>query len=678
MLPQPEIPVSTGGHVLLLEEYAALATAFTASLRRAAPDHEVSFVTSLSEAETAIRERVPQLLVIDVDPTPHGLLAFFKRLQSVAPDLRVLVVGAEDAGDLPEESNGPAVLRFIKKPFQMAEFIATVRELLGAGAASAACAVRHLELIDLLVLHAVAAANVSLQINASDGRSGEIHFADGRISHALVVGLMGAAALPVLLGWRNTRVRELHRHLDAPRTIRGPWTTVLREALRAVPFAAEAASEEMAPLAPPAPPSLPATKILVVDDTELLLVFVEEILASVEPRLQVVTAASGLRGYESAVAENPELILLDYSLPDINGAEVCERLLANEATAQIPVIMMSGHVPEMVAVAERCENVVAAIPKPFLSAALIELIERTLADLPALAERRRAQAKSKRAAAKEAESKKRTGRKSRNGNRNDKGAEQPAPAAQPETLPVEPPTVEVAKPTPPPPEPKPEIVPEPLAVPAFEPASRAITSAPDLPPEMISAEAKNAVVATLPLEIVSIQFSPALKMKAIRARPSSSAVTLHVLPAAAADRIIPEATFDLARVQLDARGQIDTIHVAPTTQKNPPLAAQSVVPMAGLAILTASGDPTMEFVTAPAAAMRMQLTALFQLAGVELSPGFRVAHLVLRSYGGTLRVSFDAAAGQAGVKFEAAQILLDRSGRIAEVLLDSVVAPPPR
>ena len=75
----------------------------------------------------------------------------------------------------------------------------------------------------------------------------------------------------------------------------------------------------------------------------------------------------------------PDLVLLDYSLPDLRGDQICERLLQNEATARIPVVMMSGHVPEMMATAERCPNVVATIAKPFMSEALIQLVQETLA-----------------------------------------------------------------------------------------------------------------------------------------------------------------------------------------------------------------------------------------------------------------------------------------------------------
>src|SRR5207302_6609515 len=78
----------------------------------------------------------------------------------------------------------------------------------------------------------------------------------------------------------------------------------------------------------------------------------------------------------------PDLVLVDYSLPDLRGDQVCDRLLQNEATSRIPVVMMSGHVSEMAATARKYRNVVATIAKPFMSDALVSLVKETLAKGP--------------------------------------------------------------------------------------------------------------------------------------------------------------------------------------------------------------------------------------------------------------------------------------------------------
>src|SRR5207248_7504562 len=94
--------------------------------------------------------------------------------------------------------------------------------------------------------------------------------------------------------------------------------------------------------------------------------------------LQITTALSATEGLREIERVSPDLVLLDYSLPDFNGDELCERLLENEKTAHVPVLMMSGHVPEMNAAAARLPNVVAKIEKPFLSDAFVDLVRRTL------------------------------------------------------------------------------------------------------------------------------------------------------------------------------------------------------------------------------------------------------------------------------------------------------------
>ncbi|HEX8679968.1 MAG TPA: DUF4388 domain-containing protein [Chthoniobacterales bacterium] len=223
MLPPPTNPVGTAGNILLIEEYSALATAFSALLRKAAPEHATRVVASLADAETAVRERTPNLLVVDVDPAPRGTMAFFTRLKAAAPDLRVLIIAANDVGELQQEPNGPATFAFIKKPFGVEQFSRVVRALLEPGGGAQTGTLRDLRVVDFLALQAVAGATTAIQVDAPDGRSGEIHLVDGRIAHALVVGQTGARALQEILGWRAPRVREIDRRSDAPRTIAGAW-----------------------------------------------------------------------------------------------------------------------------------------------------------------------------------------------------------------------------------------------------------------------------------------------------------------------------------------------------------------------------------------------------------------------------------------------------------------------
>jgi CheY-like chemotaxis protein len=57
----------------------------------------------------------------------------------------------------------------------------------------------------------------------------------------------------------------------------------------------------------------------------------------------VLIAPDGAKGIEMAVAERPDLIIMDLSLPVLDGWEATRRLKASDDTRDIPVIALSAH-----------------------------------------------------------------------------------------------------------------------------------------------------------------------------------------------------------------------------------------------------------------------------------------------------------------------------------------------
>ncbi len=80
-------------------------------------------------------------------------------------------------------------------------------------------------------------------------------------------------------------------------------------------------------------------KILIIDDEKDFTHFVKENLQLIS-NYTVVTASKGKKGIRTALKENPDLILLDVTMPGIGGFEVLKRLKKNEKTYHIPVIML--------------------------------------------------------------------------------------------------------------------------------------------------------------------------------------------------------------------------------------------------------------------------------------------------------------------------------------------------
>ena len=81
-------------------------------------------------------------------------------------------------------------------------------------------------------------------------------------------------------------------------------------------------------------------KILVVDDVAGNVRLLEAVL---EPRgYEVVSAGDGLTALELAQSEDPDLVLLDVMMPELDGYGVCRRLREQEQTAVLPVIMLTA------------------------------------------------------------------------------------------------------------------------------------------------------------------------------------------------------------------------------------------------------------------------------------------------------------------------------------------------
>jgi len=83
-------------------------------------------------------------------------------------------------------------------------------------------------------------------------------------------------------------------------------------------------------------------KILAIDDKMDNLITLSALLKNLMPGCVVINAQSGLEGIAKAKAELPDAILLDVKMPDMDGLETCRRLMDDESTKHIPVIMITA------------------------------------------------------------------------------------------------------------------------------------------------------------------------------------------------------------------------------------------------------------------------------------------------------------------------------------------------
>jgi two-component system, cell cycle response regulator DivK len=82
-------------------------------------------------------------------------------------------------------------------------------------------------------------------------------------------------------------------------------------------------------------------RILLVEDNEMNRDMLSRRL--IRNGYEVCLATDGQQGAEMALSERPDLILMDMSLPVIDGWEATRRIKANDATRGIPVIALTAH-----------------------------------------------------------------------------------------------------------------------------------------------------------------------------------------------------------------------------------------------------------------------------------------------------------------------------------------------
>jgi DNA-binding response OmpR family regulator len=120
----------------------------------------------------------------------------------------------------------------------------------------------------------------------------------------------------------------------------------------------------------------PKKKILIADDSQTVLLLHQLLLA--DRGYQLLTARDGQEAVGKAVAEHPDLIILDVIMPRMDGFAACQALRANESTRDIPIIMVTSRgEPQHVQRGFEC-GCSDYITRPFNGNELLDKLERLL------------------------------------------------------------------------------------------------------------------------------------------------------------------------------------------------------------------------------------------------------------------------------------------------------------
>jgi DNA-binding response OmpR family regulator len=725
------------GSILLIEEYDALAAAITSALRKFAPGHAVQVAGSLTEAVALAKTVAPELLVIDFDPAFPGLSEFLQNMQKSHPDSCALIIAGKLPPNIATATRSGGAVQFVEKPFDVQDFGAAVQALLGpwreAETHTAHGTLQDLAVTDIVIAQCAGARTVAIELTNGHGKSGEIYLRQGVPAHAEAGRKSGDDALREMLAWQEIEVLERERPRAKRHTIDTGWPDAFVDAFRK----AKPRKPKLRPAPKPVErttPSKPPVKLVIVDDTEMLLIFVEDVLTTSGTEFQITTAPNGLKGIKEIERAKPDLVLCDYSLPDINGDEVCRRLLKKDSTSRIPVLMMSGHVHEMDKAAATLDNVVATIEKPFRSEALVSLVQQVLAEQRPVRKKVAAAKKTAPAPAAAPPSPPAPAQISAIPT-TPQETELPPPAPEP-VFPADEPTMETEVYAVPDTDEQPLLF-EPLTgseqhplvdAPPIQPHPAALASEPEpaAPSQSVVDKARRAIE-QLRRQIISKEDrpepsppprfastvppspsyerpmppqppAPALTTRVLSEGPNEvvlslflDVVSVQLTPALRMGSIrakpssgevslhvvgsavrgkIPENGFKLGQVGLDAKGRITEMRLIPTQVPFKAAMTQNSLQIGAVSVVPIDSTSRMQLTPAPQTPMTLRLLAQLDLAGVELSSTFQISQIVLRDRGRPIRVTMNSGNEDNGTACETVGVRLDHSAHIAELQLN--------
>jgi len=105
---------------------------------------------------------------------------------------------------------------------------------------------------------------------------------------------------------------------------------------------------------------------------------------------EVVEAGNGMEALQRAIDASPDIILMDLSLPVMDGWEATRRLKADHRTASIPVVALTGHALAGISEGARKAGCDAFVTKPCLPEDLVREIRKILDRPPSSSSTRKA------------------------------------------------------------------------------------------------------------------------------------------------------------------------------------------------------------------------------------------------------------------------------------------------
>jgi len=119
------------------------------------------------------------------------------------------------------------------------------------------------------------------------------------------------------------------------------------------------------------------SKVIVVDDEPFILMMIEDKLR--KAKIDVIGLRESSRALEVIKKEMPDLIILDWMMPELSGIELCRMIKADAEVKDIPIFMLTAKGQDSDEQQGIMCGVSRYITKPFSPKSLLEMVQETLA-----------------------------------------------------------------------------------------------------------------------------------------------------------------------------------------------------------------------------------------------------------------------------------------------------------
>jgi DNA-binding response OmpR family regulator len=120
------------------------------------------------------------------------------------------------------------------------------------------------------------------------------------------------------------------------------------------------------------------SKVLVVDDEPFILMMIEDKLK--KAKINAVTLRESTHALEVIKRERPNLVILDWMMPELSGLELCKMIKNDPDTKDIPIFMLTARGQDSEEKLGLQCGVTRYITKPFSPKSLLEMIQETIGD----------------------------------------------------------------------------------------------------------------------------------------------------------------------------------------------------------------------------------------------------------------------------------------------------------